>query len=193
MLNRVRLHKTHKLIAPLRGRLLVAEPFAQDAYFSHAIILLLDAGDGGYMGLVLNKQLKKSLNHLFSKYGLEDMPVYCGGPVEKDRLFYLHNIPDVKGAVKINDGLYVGGELQMLADHLKMDGQRYAIKFFMGYSGWFPGQLESEIKDESWVVSSVNVDIFKAEKDQAWQDSLLALNDEYFSMWINFPFDPNSN
>lgn len=193
MLNRVNLHKTHQLVSPDKGRLLIAEPLAHDVYFSRAVVLVLDSSEGGYMGLVLNKPLKKSLNHLFSKYDLEDMPIYRGGPVEEDRLFYLHNIPEVKGAVRISEDLYVGGELHDISIALKMDGGNYSLKFFMGYSGWAYGQLESEIKTESWVVSHVNVDVFNAEKEEAWQDSLLALNDEYFSMWLNFPYDPKSN
>lgn len=193
MLNRVKLHKTYQLISPARGRLLIAEPFAHDIYFSRAIVLMLDTNDGGYMGLVLNKPIKKCLNHLFAKYGLQDKPIYCGGPVEEDHLFYLHNISKVDGAVKINEGLYVGGDLSQISAHLKNGDENYDVKFFMGYSGWSSGQLEAEIKEESWVVSFINVDVFGADSDDAWSDSLLALNDKYFSMWLNFPFDPKSN
>jgi putative transcriptional regulator len=193
MLNRVKLHKTHQFVSPVRGRLLIAEPFAQDIYFSRSIVLLVDFNHEGYMGLVLNKPLDKSLNHLFAQYGLPDFPIYRGGPVDEDRLFYLHNISKVDGAVKISDQLYVGGDIQQISECLKKDEEKYSLKFFMGYSGWSLGQLKSEIKEESWVVSHVNIDIFEAVKERAWRESLLALNDQYFSMWLNFPYDPMSN
>ena len=100
---------------------------------------------------------------------------------------------NIGSKLQISDEFYVGGDLQEISDCLKGDEEKYALKFFMGYSGWSPGQLESEIKEESWVVSHVNVDIFKADQEAAWQESLLRLNDEYFSMWLNFPFNPKSN
>lgn len=193
MLNRVKLNKTHQFLSPVRGRLLIAEPFAQDLYFSRSVVMLLDSHEGGFMGLVLNKPLKKSLNHLFAKFGFEDMPIYRGGPVDEDRLFFLHNIPDVNGAVRLADDLFVGGDLNEISECFKMESRSYKIRFFMGYSGWSSGQLESEIKDESWVVSKPSVDVFSVEGELAWQDSLLALNDDYYTMWLNFPFDPTSN
>lgn len=193
MLNRVKLHRTHQLVSPVKGRLLIAEPLAQDVYFSRSVVLMLDSNEGGFMGLVLNKPLRKSLNHLFSKFGLQDVPIYRGGPVDEDRLFYLHNVPNIKDAVKISDQFYVGGDLQELSDCLRIESREYVVRFFMGYTGWAAGQLESEIKDESWVVSHANINIFEADKDQAWEDSLMALKDDYYLMWLNFPFDPNSN
>ena len=190
---RVKLHKSHQLVSPKQGRLLIADPFAQDVCFFRSVILVLKSSHDGHMGLVLNKPLKKCLNHMFSKYGLQDMPIYCGGPVEEDRLFYLHNVPHIQGAVKIGDGYYVGGDLMELSQSLKSIADTYYVKFFMGYSGWSSGQLESEIKAESWVVSDVIVDVLASVTYAVWKDSLLALDDKYYSMWLNFPFDPESN
>lgn len=193
MLNRVKLHKSHQLISPVRGRLLIAEPFAQDVCFLRSIVLVLDSTDDGYMGLVLNKPLSKTASLLFAKYGLEDRPIHCGGPVEDDRLFYLHNIPEIDGAVRIREGVYVGGDLQEISECLKVTARNYRIKFFMGYAGWMPGQLEHEIKEESWVVSDVCIDVLEVCREGAWKKSLLALKDAYYAMWLNFPFDPMNN
>ena len=193
MLKRVNLHRTHQLVSPVKGCLLMAEPFAQDIYFSQSVVLLLDSGREGFMGLVLNKPLKMCLNHVFAKYGLENVPIYRGGPVDEKRLFYLHNVSHVDGAVEVGNDLFVGGSLEEVSERLKAEPENYSVKFFMGYTGWSSGQLESEIKNESWVVSHINIDVFGVDQGKAWRDSLLALGDDYYSMWLNFPSDPLFN
>ncbi len=191
-MNRVKLNKTHRLLSPVKGRFLLAEPFAVDLYFSRSVVLLMDAGPGGCMGLVLNKRVNRDIAPFLSKFGLADMPVFRGGPVEQERLFYVHDVPDVQGAVQIGVDLYVGGSLREVVECYKASSRAYHLKFFLGYAGWTGGQLEDEIERESWVVCEQGMDIW-GDGGEMWQEALLALDDLYYNMWLNCPFDPQFN
>lgn len=188
---RVKLNKIYKPISPVKGRVLIAEPFLRDDCFSRSVVLIIDSSEKGHSGLVLNKPIENEFTSLFSKYGIRRLPVYCGGPVDEDYLFFLHNMPEIRGAVEVVQGLYVGGDLQEVATCFKRKSNNYAIKVFMGCSGWITGQLEDEVEEESWVVSDINVDVFDSEN--VWRNSLLALKDDYYSMWLSFPYDPKFN
>jgi len=192
MKNRVVLNKTHQLLPPTKGCLLIAEPFATDIYFSRSVVLLLDAGVGGSMGLVLNKRVEVDLSRIFAKYGLPTMPVYRGGPVDEQRLFYLHDIPHVQGAIEVLEGVYVGGSLREIAECYKASSRQYRLKFFLGYAGWSGPQILDELSREAWVVTESNLDVL-GDIDEMWGSALLALGDPYYKMWLNCPFDPQLN
>ena len=171
----------------------MAEPFADDPYFSRSIIMLLSSDEHGVMGLVVNKPMRTFVKQLFPKGGFNDEIVYLGGPVESDRVFYLHNISFVEGVEEVVEGVYVGGDLKELMSIVRSD-QRYHIKFFKGYSGWYAGQLEQELEKESWVLTAFDsCVVFAEDDDDLWSDVLGELKSDYFKMWKNTPLDPHSN
>lgn len=171
----------------------MAEPFADDPYFSRSIVLLLASDEHGVMGLVVNKPMRTFVKQLFPKGGFEDEIVYLGGPVESGRVFYLHNISFVEGVEEVVDGVYVGGDLKELMHVVRSDRQ-YHIKFFKGYAGWYGGQLEQELEKESWVLTAFDRRVvFAADVDDLWSDVLRDLKNDYFTMWMNTPLDPHSN
>ena len=83
-------------IGPAKGKVLISEPFLCDYIFGRSVILLVDHTQDGSMGLVLNKPLPISLNDIINGLELaEDIPLYQGGPISMDTLFYLHTLEGI--------------------------------------------------------------------------------------------------
>ncbi len=80
------------MIPPSRGTLLIANPFLKDPNFSRTVIFLCEHSEEGSFGFVLNKKFPKSLNELLPDASVNAMPVYQGGPVQKDSLHFYTGI-----------------------------------------------------------------------------------------------------
>ena len=142
---------------PRPGVLLVAEPFLREDYFNHAVITLIEYDkDKSSMGLVLNKPTGYTLGEAIE--GIDDnidTPIYCGGPVSCDRMFYIHSLGnEFPHSRKLSDDLYIGGDFESVKSYVNMGlPTEGIIRFFVGYSGWDPGQLEEEITRHVWAVA----------------------------------------
>jgi len=178
-------------LSPQKGYLLIAEPFMSGAYFSRSVIILIEHGNQGSMGMVLNKRTSLFINDFFA--GMEDMssiPVYLGGPVATDHLYFIHSLGDIiPDCVKITEDLYFGGDFESIIYYIlngnPVDGM---LRFFLGYSGWSENQLSDEIKDDSWLVgkpipSSL---IMQAEGEMFWKSTVESVGGIY-KAWVNFP------
>lgn len=144
--------------APREGALLVAEPFLNDDYFNHAVITLIDYEAGkSAMGIVMNRASGYTLGQMIE--GFEDdvnIPVFVGGPMSRNRMFYIHRLGGLfSGSVEIMPGLWIGGDYSEVLQYVR-DGYptENLMRFFIGYSGWDAGQLEKEIADHVWAVTS---------------------------------------
>ncbi len=184
-------------VVPEKGRVLISEPFLDDRYFGRSVVLLVehDAVHGS-MGFVLNKPMKQKMNEFFSEFeNLPDIPLFQGGPVGANRLFFIHTLGDIiPDSINIGDGLYFDGDFDVVKMYLSegnpIDNK---IKFFMGYSGWDQSQLEQEISNNSWLVSKLdNSRLMSREGEATWKKALHALGDKY-RPWANFPKRPFLN
>jgi putative transcriptional regulator len=159
-------------------------------------VLLVEHNTQGSMGFVLNKKTDLWVNDFFD--GFDDMPhipVYLGGPVLNDRLFFIHSLGNViPDSVLIRDNLYFDGDFEALKHYLlSSDLVNEKIKFFLGYSGWTENQLYGEIKQDSWLISrSSNRNILLAEGESFWRHSIESVGGSYLT-WINYPKDPILN
>lgn len=138
-------------IVPARGKVLISEPFLCDHMFGRSVILLVDHTQDGTMGLVMNKPLPLFLNDLLSEIDCrEDIPIYKGGPISTDTLFYLHTLENIADSLPIANGFYLNGDFaaikQFMAEGNSIKGK---IRFFLGYSGWESGQLKQEIEENT--------------------------------------------
>ncbi len=130
----------HPTGPPSPGTLLVAEPFLKEDHFNHAVILLVEHTAGKpAMGLVLNKPTGYTMGEAIE--GVDesvDLPIYCGGPMSCDRLFYLHSLPgEFEGSRHIAGDLFIGGDFDQVKRYLNMGlPTRGRMRFFVGYSGW---------------------------------------------------------
>jgi putative transcriptional regulator len=184
-----------KLAKPTQGSLLISEPFLLDSYFKRAVVLLSEHDDKGTLGFILNKPTDVKLNDAVEDFPDFDAPLYFGGPVETDTLFYIHTLGEkLKGAKPIVNGIWWGGDydqLKFLIDTHQVRPDQ--IRFYAGYSGWEPKQLEGELKEKAWLVSNANKTFtFFDNPKVLWSQVLRSMGNEY-AILANFPEDPNLN
>jgi len=186
--------KIHSKISPLKGRIIISEPFLPGNYFSRSTVLLVDYSPNGAVGFILNKPFEKPINELFEDFPEYTSEVFVGGPVGNDSLFYIHTLGNkIKGSIKVKDELYWGGDFEdlksVIASGIAQPGQ---IKFFVGYSGWSAGQLDDEITANSWLVTEADIKQIMKSNQDFWLESVMNAGGHY-KTWRNFPEDPNSN
>jgi putative transcriptional regulator len=182
-------------LKPAKGRILLSEPFMGDYYFGRSVILLAEHDDMGSYGVVLNKALTTKLNEVANDFPSLTHPIFIGGPVETNRLFYIHRLGSkIEGSILIKEDLFWGGSMESvikLADQGQLNEQN--IRFFMGYSGWGVHQLENELKRNSWAITRISAkQIFFTPPELLWKDMTKKLGQEYM-LWRQFPVDPNMN
>jgi putative transcriptional regulator len=81
------------LLPPDKGRILLSEPFLHDSFFKRSVILLAENSDKGSMGFILNKPVGYQIHELIAEFPEFNSPVYFGGPVESNSLFFIHTVP----------------------------------------------------------------------------------------------------
>ena len=124
-----------------------------------------------------------------------DSKIYLGGPVKTDSLFFIHTMgEEIEDSMPIIKGLYWGGDLEIVKEMIVLNRLNPEnIRFYIGYSGWMPKQLEMELKRDSWVVSDIDVDsVMFANPDYLWKNTLEKLGGQY-KLWTNFPTEPTLN
>lgn len=188
-------------LTPVRGSLLVAKPTVDDPFFGRSVVLMIDHDSNGSMGLVLNNYYGWTLKHELTEVDCErGIPVYLGGPVGMDQLFYLHTLgPEVlPDALPLGGGLFLGGDFEALQDYLRgrrtEDGIDGVLKFCLGYSGWEAGQLQSEIDRHDWAVIDALplATIMSDNWQQVWNEAVAHFGDRY-RLWLNWPANPQLN
>ncbi|MEI6748504.1 MAG: YqgE/AlgH family protein [Bacteroidota bacterium] len=182
-------------LKPAKGILLISEPVLNDFYFSKSLVLLADHSDEGSFGLIINKPTDLVLSDISDEFSGIDTHLFIGGPVKTDSIYFIHTRGDlVGGSSRIMEGLFWGGhsdELKKLILNKKISTNE--IRFFIGYSGWQPGQLENEFKEEAWIAATTNPrQILKSEPTSMWRNILKTMGKEY-AMWVNYPTDPTLN
>lgn len=182
-------------LKPAKGRILLSEPFMGDYYFGRSVVLLAEHNEEGSFGVIMNKPVTAELNDVLKEFPEFDAPIYLGGPVETDSLFYVHNIGErLEGSTEILDGLFWGGDIDALKEMIFLKTiQPKDIRFFIGYSGWGADQLEGELKKNSWVITkTTRTRLLKLDPLSMWENLLENMGDNY-KYWSKFPIDPNSN
>jgi len=142
----------------LTNQLLVAMPGMQDENFSQSVTLVCEHSSKGALGIVLNKPLSMRLSEVLSQMnlpaldeGVGSQTVLRGGPVHQDRGFVLHR-PGGKwdSTHRISDSIQVTTSRDVLAAMARGEGPEKAF-IALGYAQWDAGQLEQELKDNSWL------------------------------------------
>ena len=181
---------------PEKGNLLIAEPsIIGDLSFNRAVVLLADHNDLGSVGFILNKKLDFYLKDLIEDTDSE-FPVYNGGPVEQDNLYFIHKSPDlIPNSIEISQGIFWGGDFSTVLELINSKKITCEdIKFFLGYSGWEEKQLNDELDSHAWVVSKNTYKNQLISKccEEFWKEKMLEMGGEY-SIWSNAPENPSYN
>ena len=183
-------------VVPSRGKVLISEPFLYDEMFGRSVILLVDHSTDGTMGLVLNKPLPLCLNDVLKEFkDISNIPIYKGGPLSTDTLFYLHTLKDVEDSLQIGKGVYLNGDFDAIRRYILQGNDiEGKIRFFLGYSGWEHDQLCQEIEENTWLIGSTGIASLMDEKRSAelWKNVLGQLGGKY-EIWSRFPQIPTLN
>jgi putative transcriptional regulator len=182
------------LPAPSKGKLLLSAPFLNDI-FKRSVILLAEHDEEGSVRFILNKPAEFKIHEVIDDFPEFDAKVFIGGPVQQNTLNFIHRANDVlEGGHEIAEGIYWNGNyelLKILIQSGNLDPDDF--RFFIGYSGWSPDQLQSEIKLKSWYVTDPTPDnLFYQESDKLWSRILKRMGKEY-SIISTFPDDPSVN
>ncbi|MAP81399.1 MAG: transcriptional regulator [Aequorivita sp.] len=183
-------------LKPAKGVLLVAEPsIIGDVSFNRSVVLLAEYTSKGSVGFILNKPLPYKLSDFVPEVNSQ-LPVFNGGPVEQDNLYFIHCIPElIPESIEISNGIYWGGDFSAIAGLLRDDKlNKDQIRFFLGYSGWESEQLEQELEVSSWVVApnNYNAEIIGKTENNFWKEKMLEFGGDYV-LWSNAPENPSAN
>jgi putative transcriptional regulator len=183
-------------ISAAAGRLLISEPFMMDPNFKRSVILLTEYSEDGAMGFILNHLSEFLLGDILPELSYSEIPVFIGGPVAANTLHFIHRCPEkIDGGIELGEGVYWGGNFETVNELIaNYQLQSDEIRFFTGYSGWTPSQLDDEIKEDSWIVASnVNAEtIFTCSEENLWRQAVIGLGQRYAHI-ANFPENPALN
>jgi len=182
---------------PQIASLLISEPFMLDPNFQRAVVLLCEHNqEDGSVGYVLNQPAILQLKDVLDDLPKADFPLFFGGPVAQESIHFIHKCYDrLHSGIALGNGLYWGGNFESLkilirSGHVTSD----EVKFFIGYSGWSPGQLDTELKENAWVISNhYNPDItFGDDSENLWKEAIVSLGPKNAHV-ANFPQNPMWN
>ena len=161
------------------GVFLVAVPELSDPNFARTVVLLVEYGDGGAMGVIINKQtdvpLEKALPDVKALEGQARL-VFFGGPVGRNQMFVLlRSKTPPKGVVKVFGSVHFTGNQEALIEALKGREPDKRVRVYAGYSGWSPGQLEREVGRADWIIADADAGmVFAADPSKVWPEMMKA-------------------
>ena len=173
----------------LAGSLLLAHPAMRDPNFRRSVVLMSVHNAEGAMGVVLNRPLGKRLGELSGEFALSSLanvPLFKGGPVQTGQL--------VLAAWQIQpDGfrLHFGIEPDRARQLLEEEGTH--VRGFLGYSGWSAGQLENEMRANTWIVADVPEDLLSHSQDDSLWRTVLGREGAEWRLLADEPEDPGVN
>ena len=184
-----------------QGRLLIAMPVLQDQSFDHTVIYLCQHDETHAMGLILNQPIEgldfgRMLRELGIAPGLADgdrelsgKTIFRGGPVQNDRGFVLHTLdyhieditlnlgppsdsgPETPAMPEISDSVGLTATRDILVDLSKGTGPQQSL-IALGYAGWGPGQLETELSHNAWLIAPATKDLIFGDPELMWARAL---------------------
>lgn len=166
-----------------KGNVLVSQPFMVEGSFRRSVIYLAEYNKEGALGFIINRQLDSKVDELLGGFPEFDDFAYFGGPVATDTLHYIHKIGNLlEDSVEIKDGVFWGGDFEKLKILISTELVSPSdIKFYVGYTGWSPGQLEDELVHGSWIVANgdPNYVFGNMKEEELWSKVLEYMGDNY--------------
>ena len=150
----------------LNNQLLIAMPGMHDPNFHSTVTLICEHNDEGALGIVINRPLHLNLGGLFEQMSLDEpdiaaakAPILSGGPVARERGFVLHN-PGLtfKNSMTISENIRLTLSQDILNALAAGKGPEKSL-IALGYAGWEPGQLETEMLANTWLNIPANPEI----------------------------------
>jgi putative transcriptional regulator len=178
----------------LQGQLLVAAPGMSDPNFARTVVAIANHDEDGALGIILNRPSKtevaEAVPELEGIVGPEDV-VFVGGPVQPASIIVLAELEDPAEAAFLVVGAVGLVSERTGFDHLDTATTRRRV--YAGYAGWGPGQLESEVERDDWIVEpALAEDLFDDAPDELW-GRVLSRKGGRFRLLARMPIDPTVN
>lgn len=178
-----------------KGRILISEPFLSDTYFKRSVVFLTEHNDEGSVGFVLNKPIDLKLQDVLQDFPSIESGISIGGPVNTNTVHYIHTLGDkIPESVQVTRNIWWGGSFDILKQ-MALAGtiEGHEVRFFLGYSGWSPNQLENELEENAWLIGEISDPmIMKGIQADFWNQVLIKMHNKY-KVWANFPENPGMN
>lgn len=173
----------------LAGSLLLAHPAMRDPNFRRSVVLMSLHNAEGAMGVVLNRPMGRRLGELSGEFALgplSGIPLYKGGPVQPEQLI-------LAAWQSRSDGfrLHFGIEPDRAIELLEEEGTH--LRGFLGYSGWSAGQLENEMRANTWIVVDVPEDLLAHSQDDTLWRTVLGREGAEWRLLAGEPDNPEAN
>lgn len=137
-----------------QGVFIKSTSLQDDPPFDGSLIFITEYNEKGAMGFIVNKAFPRKLNELEEFKHIISFPIYLGGPVDQEHLYFVHQRPDlIEGGQLVAGGIFLGGDFTAALrniDNGTLTGKD--IKIFIGYCGWDHTELDEEIAEGSWEV-----------------------------------------
>jgi len=175
----------------LAGSLLLAHPSMRDENFRRAVVLLSSHDEKGAMGVVLNRPLDKRLGQLNAEFALSplsNVPLFQGGPVQTEQLLLCAwKFHADQGGFQLMFGIDPNKAIELVEE----EGTH--LRAFLGYAGWTGGQLENELKQNTWVVTPLVAQLMNEKPDKTLWRTILTELDHDWKLLVDEPDDPTLN
>ena len=166
--------------ASLKGQFLLAMPGLADPNFFQTVTCICEHNEHGAMGVVINrihhsltaKDIFDELN-IDCEPSVKTIPIHIGGPVHVDEVFVLHGPPfDWEASLTITTSLAMTNTKDII-EAVAMQKGPSAFIIALGCAGWGPGQLESEIRENAWLICPVfEKNIFDLPIEERWENTV---------------------
>jgi putative transcriptional regulator len=153
----------------LTGHFLVASRYLRDPNFAKSVVLMIEHGEQGAMGVVINRPAEKSVRDVWDMIGYDpcdrDELIYIGGPVPGP-LVAVHMLEPFSER-EVLPGVFVATHRDALDLMVRKKGA--PLRLYTGHAGWGSGQLESELEAGGWLTTPATKDEIFAEPDSIWK------------------------
>ena len=171
-----------KFYESVKDNFLVATNNMKDPRFKETVIVMFENNKNGAWGLVVNKPISnvfikdlidfpKNYKKLNSKIYNKKIPIFWGGPVDKNRIFILHSKEyESESTIKYNK-ISLSSDFETLLKIAENKGPENNL-IIIGISSWGPGQLEGEIEKDDWKLSEIKKElIYEIENKEKWKNA----------------------
>lgn len=177
-----------------KGNILLSSPSAGTDLFTRSVVLIIDHNDDGAFGLNLNKK-NPIAGEIASAMFERKINVYSGGPVERERVYFIcKGEPVTEARLDLDEDFYFTEDFESITSAY-MEGLISSddIKIFSGYSGWGPGQLEEELENQYWITAKeIFLNYTQPGDESLWKLIMQNLGGQHL-LFANAPEDVSLN
>jgi putative transcriptional regulator len=169
-----------------KGTFLIASPDLDVGIYFRSVILLCEHSPAGSFGLLINKPLEIELpEEILNVKELANphVQIRTGGPIQPNQMLLLHSSDQASDqALKICDGVFLGGDMQFLQEAVGDPNGPY-VHLCFGYASWGAGQLEREFLNSGWFLHPAHAKtVFETPPEKMWQSILREMGGKYATL-----------